>query len=102
MNLKMDIELSVEPENSVFYCRKAISNDTVFKCYTVLEPVLDEGRCGYSFYLSMQSGKDFEEAVISDLTRDLTCAEKFFSTLCCYTVFPCHLVDVAEDFLALI
>lgn len=86
--------------NPVFFSRKYISDDALLTVRTELEPVESEHRCGYSFSLELRCGNVYETAELSDVTSSQKTAEGLFDLLTSQDVYPCHLRDVAEDYLS--
>lgn len=86
-------------ENSVFYSRKSLDNDTELVCRAYLEPYPDEHRCGYSFTITLEQGDETVTECLSDVTSDQEVAEELFNLLVTFNVSPFHLRDVTEDYL---
>lgn len=91
--------ISSSVEHSVFFCRKALSNDTFLTVRSDLQPIIGEHRCGYRFSLELINGTNCELEQIDDVTNDQHIAEGLFDILVSGDVYPCHLCDVAEDYL---
>lgn len=86
-------------ENSVFYSRKSLDNDTELVCRADLEPYPDEHRCGYGFTIALERGDETVTECLSDVTCDQDVAEELFNLLVSFNVSPLHLRDVTEDYL---
>ena len=86
-------------EHSVFYCRKALDNATILIVRADLQPIPEEHRCGYRFMIALTLGDETEIEELPDVTSDQKIAEELFDLLVSFNASPCHLRDIAEDFL---
>ena len=85
---------------SVLFSRKVIDNDTVLVCRADMVPLHEENLCGYQFALELRCHDSTERCEILDVTSEYETAQRLFDLICSNNVYPCHLRDVAEDFLA--
>ena len=85
---------------SVLFARKVLDNDTVLVCRTDMVPLHEENRCGYQFTLELRSHDSVERCELFDVTSEFGVAQCLFDLICSNNVYPCHLRDIAEDFLS--
>ncbi len=82
---------------AVFYSRKKFENGTMLEI--IVDCLHIEGRQDFRFTVLFTNENEIEYAELDDVTSDRECAEKLFSLLTTGNVYPCHLNDIAEDFL---
>ena len=85
---------------SVLFCRKVLDNDSVLICRVDMVPLHEENRCGYLFTLELRFKDEIDRSELFDVTSDPETAEHIFDLICSNNVYPCHLRDIAEDYLA--
>ena len=59
-----------------------------------------ENRCGYQAALELRNHDSAERREIFDVTSEYETAQRLLNLFCSNNVYPCHLCDIAEDFLA--
>jgi hypothetical protein len=96
----MKIELEDAINVSVLFCKKVLDNDTILVFIVDMIPLHEEKRCGYLFKLELKHSDTVERAELFDVTSDPNEAEKIFNIICSNNVYPCHLINVIEDYLS--
>ncbi len=92
------LKASTQPDEMVHHSERTTPDGSTL-CYRVTLCEVDGERSAYRFTVELHSGVREVEA-IDDVTSDASRAARLFRLLSENAVYPCHLRDVVEDFLA--
>lgn len=85
----------------VFYSRKVLDNSSIIETTVWKEPTVTDKNeyMTYCFRIDLVFGDRKTSSEVHDVTSVRETAERLFDLLTTGVVFPCHLSEVAEDFL---
>lgn len=87
---------------SIFYSRKALDNSVTLETELLECELTNEARLAYGFSVRLLFGEELDCSDVGDVTGCRSTAEELFDLISRANVFPCHLRDVVEDYLAVV